>query len=306
MTKDMENKEWLDDYSALKQVAQSNPFTVPGGYFDELGQRIISSIKLDELKHKMPLSGFTVPENYFEELNNNIQIRLNIEKALGTENSGFTVPENYFEELSGNIQSRIFVVDALNIENTGFTVPENYFEELSGNIQSRIFIEEALNVENTGFTVPQNYFEDLSSQIQSRIFVEEALITTDETLSVPQNYFAHLNKSILNKTVNQDTAKRKGVVVRMFSSTAFKYAAAACLMVMVGTGVFLKQFFDPEAVHNRSYLHKQVAKVPIDEIEEYLQLNADETLHSAAVDPESASVDDLDNTLQNYANGTQK
>lgn len=274
MTRDIENKEWLNDYPALKQVNKNNPFTVPVGYFDELGQRITARIYLEELKNKMPLSGFTVPENYFEELNSNIQSRVNIEKALGTENAGFTVPENYFEELSSNIQSRVFVEEALS--------------------------------EHSGFTVPENYFEELNSQITSRIFVEEALMNADETLTIPQDYFNKLNKSILNKTVNQDIVKRKGAVIRMFSSTAFKYATAACLVLMLGTGVFLKQFFNPEAVHNRSYLHKEVAKVPIDEIEEYLQLNADETLHSAAVDPESASVDDLNNTLQNYTNETQK
>jgi hypothetical protein len=305
MTSDIENKEWLNDYPVLKQVNKNNPFTVPVGYFDELGQRITARIYLEELKNKMPLSGFTVPENYFEDLNSNIQSRVNIEKALPTENTGFTVPENYFEELGSNIQSRIFVEEALKGD-TGFTVPENYFEELSSNIQSRVFIEEALS-EHTGFTVPENYFEELNSQITSRIFVEEALTNADETLTVPQDYFNKLNQSILNKTVNQVVVKRKEAVIRrMFASTAFKYATAACLAVMIGTGVFLKQFNDPEAVHKRSYLHKELSNVPVDDIQNYLDMNADDTQHTISSDAVSVDDPSLDAALQDYANSTQK
>jgi len=307
----MENKEWLNDYPALKQVAKTNPFTVPVSYFEELGQRITASIRVAELKDKMPLDGFTVPANYFDELKNNIQSRVNIQKALGIENTGFAVPENYFEDLTSNIQSRIFIDEALNTEHTGFTVPENYFEDLSSNIRSRVFVEEALNMKHTGFTVPENYFEELSSQITSRIFVEEALAQTDESFNVPANYFNQLNANILNKTLKQDVVKRKakkGKVVSMFSSTAFKYATAACLLVMVGTGVLMQTVFSPTAIHNRTYLHKELSKVPVNELQEYLELNADEVLNSASTEAESASVDnpELDNALQNNANGTQK
>jgi hypothetical protein len=277
MTQDLKNREWLNEYPALKQVDQNNPFIVPVGYFEELGECIKSSIKLDELRTKIRSSGFIIPEHYFEELNSNIQSRINIERFS-------------------------------NAEEAGFTVPENYFEELNSNIQSRIFVEEALNIENAGFTVPENYFEQLNSQITSRIFVEEALINAEDTLSVPVGYFKALNKNILDKTIKRENVKRTAKVVRMFSSNAFKYATAACLTIMVGTGIFLTQFFAPEAVHNRSYLHKQVAKIPLDEIQEYLQLNADETLHSVTSDAESASVNDpdLDNAVQDTSNGTQK
>ena len=36
----MENKDWLNEYVSLKQINPANPFTVPAGYFDELGNRI--------------------------------------------------------------------------------------------------------------------------------------------------------------------------------------------------------------------------------------------------------------------------
>jgi len=271
----MENREWLNEYVLLKQVNANNPFSVPDGYFNGLSEHIMSAIKIDELKSKMPLDGFVVPENYFEELNNNIQSRVNIEQILST-------------------------------ENTSFTVPENYFDELRNNIQSRVNIESVLNTEDAGFTVPENYFEELNTQITSRIFVEEALTGSAETLAVPENYFNELNSKILNKTVNQPAIKRKGAVVRFLSSTAFKYATAACLTVMVGTGVILKQAFSPAAIHNRSYLHKELSTIPLDDLQNYLDLNVDDSQHTITSDDGQADDQSLDAALQDYVNGAKK
>src|ERR1700748_3132756 len=164
MMSDMENKDWINDYRALKMINPLNPFTVPEGYFDSLGDRIASFKNLSELKD---------------------------------------------DDLPG-----------------GFAVPENYFEELAGNIQSRINIEEIANREENSFAVPEGYFDNLTQQINSRIFVEEALGNAEEHFAVPQNYFAELNSKILSKTVNQ--GKQNAVVRKLFASTAFKYATAAC------------------------------------------------------------------------------
>ncbi|WP_121809138.1 hypothetical protein [Mucilaginibacter kameinonensis] len=195
MKSDMDNREWLDDFIALKQVSKTNPFTVPDGYFHELAQHITTRIRLEGLKN-YPSAGYTVPENYFDELNSNIRSRINIESAFGAGDSGFTVPENYFDELSSNIQSRIVVDEAMDA-GEGFTVPENYFDELSSNIQSRIAVEEAMGMADEGFTVPENYFDQLSSNIQSRIAVEEAM--GDEGFTVPENYFEELSANIQSR-----------------------------------------------------------------------------------------------------------
>lgn len=272
MTSDMENREWLDNYTSLKQVNTNNPFTVPNGYFDELGERIITSVKFDELKNKLS------PD-------------------------GFAVPPNYFEELSDKIQSRLIIEDALNAENHGFTTPENYFEELNNNIQSRVAIEDALSTD-AGFTVPENYFNELSSKMQSRLVVEQALNGADDTFTVPQDYFSELNKKILNKTVNQDIVKRKGAVIRMISSTAFKYATAACLVLMLGTGIFLRQFTSATAEHDRSFLHTQLSNVSVDEIQSYLDENVDanDTQHTVADENLPVNDADLKAALQDYTN----
>jgi DNA-binding transcriptional regulator/RsmH inhibitor MraZ len=270
MARDIENKEWLNDYPQLKQVNTKNPFSVPDSYFEELDERITSAIKLDELKN-----------------------------TISTD--CFTLPQNYFENLSDNIQSRIAVEDALNTENTGLNVPANYFEELSNNIQSRIAVEELLNTDNASLNVPTNYFEDLSSKIQSRIAVEEAVANAADTLTVPPAYFERLNKEILNKTVNQEVVKRKGVVIRMMSSRVFKYATAACVLVMIGTGVFF-QMQSPESVHDSSFLHKQLSTIPVSDIQAYLRENVDggDTQNAVTSENLPVSADELQAALDNY------
>jgi hypothetical protein len=301
MASDIEKKEWLNDYPQLKQVSTKNPFTLPDGYFEGLDERITSAIKLDELKSSSRTEGFTVPENYFEELSNNIQSRIAVEEALDITATGLTVPENYFENLSSNIQSRIVVEEALNSEENNFSVPANYFEELSNNIQSRIAVEELLNTEENNFTVPANYFDELNSKIQSRLVIEEALVNAADTLTVPEGYFNKLNKDILNKTVNQDIVKRKSVVIRMISSAAFKYATAACFLLMIGTGVFL-QMQSPESIHDRSFLHKELSAIPVSDIQDYLEENVDggDTQHTVTSESLPVSAAELKAALQDY------
>jgi hypothetical protein len=242
MKSDMEDKEWLDEYPSLKQVAPGNPFIVPSGYFEEMEQRIKSAVQLEQLK-------------------------------------------------SGN----------------GFTMPENYFDELSANIQTRINIEEFTNTENTGFTVPGGYFENLQEQINARVFVEEALSEQENEFTVPAGYFEQLNKNILNQTVNQDIVRRKGVIRKMFASGAFKYAAAACFAVIVGTGLLLIQ--PPAPVdHKDSFLHKQVQTISVSDIQSYLQQDVDANDTQHAVIDENAPVNstNLSNALQQYNDDTNQ
>jgi hypothetical protein len=274
MKGDMEDKEWLDDSMSLKQVNPNNPFTVPAGYFDELEQRIKSHIHLDELKAGAP--------------------------------EGFTVPKNYFDELSANIQSRIAIDELANAEEHGFAIPENYFDELSGNIQSRITIEEIANAEEPDFAVPEGYFDTLHDQINARIVIEETLGEVDEQFTVPPDYFSQLNKNILNKTVNQDIVRRKGIVRKMLASGAFKYAAAACFALVLGTGILVNQITGPTP-HNSTFLHQQISTLPVSDIQSYLQQDVDANDTQHAVIDEGAPVNDsgLNADLQDLNQMTQ-
>ena len=135
MTSDIGNREWLNNSEPLKRVNPNNPFTVPDSYFNELSERIVSGIRLNDLKQNSQQE-FTVPENYFNELSGNIMSRINIEQALNQPN-GFTTPDNYFEDLTVQIQSRVRVEEALAGAEDTMTVPEGYFERLNKNILNK-------------------------------------------------------------------------------------------------------------------------------------------------------------------------
>ncbi len=295
----MENRDWLNDYEALKKVSPVNPFQVPTDYFDSLAERIMSYKNLAELKQEGSTGGFAVPENYFTHLEDNIQSRINIEAALNNPESGFTIPDGYFDELSSNIQSRINIEETLNTQETGFAVPEGYFDELSSNIQSRIFVEEALNADNEAFAVPEGYFDELAGNIQSRIFIEESLAEQDEVFEVPEGYFDALHANITAKTIGAETvivAKKqkpvKGIVRKLVFSTAFKYATAACFAVAIGGGILINLLSSPDSAHQKTFLHKQLSSISADDIKSYLQLDMDAGDTQQTVNSEDVKVDD--------------
>jgi hypothetical protein len=221
----------------------------------------------------------------------------------------FTVPSGYFSELEQQIGSFI-KLDELknNASSAGFTVPENYFEGLSDIIQARVSVEEALNKEVPGFTVPEGYFDNLQQQLQSRISVGDALSEPTGGFDVPQDYFSQLTQNILNKTTNQETANRKGVIRQLFSSVAFKYATAACFILVAGGVIFLtKNTNNPVKAHNRSFLHQSLSAIPIDEIQNYLQLNVDATDTRSLIDEsKQVNADNLNNNLQDYIDTTSQ
>lgn len=240
----MENKDWLNEYMSLKRINPANPFTVPAGYFSDLGDRIVAFKNLDELKSKGSFGDFTVPDNYFE--------------------------------------------------------------ELTGNIQSRIAVESALNTTGPGFTVPDGYFDNLEQQIQSRIFVEEALGEPAGQFAVPEGYFDKLSANILDKTVNQGTVKSRGIIRKLYTSTAFKYATAACFALALSGGILLSELTGSVVEHKGTFLHKELSNIPVDDIKSYLQLNLDPSDAQATV-ASDASIDDasLENALQNDVNNAQ-
>jgi hypothetical protein len=178
---------------------------------------------------------------------------------------------------------------------------------LIGNIQSRINIEQAANREENSFTVPEGYFDNLEQQINSRIFVEETLGDTEEHFAVPQNYFAELNIKILDKTVNQGTVKQHAVMRKLFASTAFKYATAACFALALGGGILLSELASTANDHKNSFLHKQLSGVSVDDIKSYLQLNVDAGDTQQTVVSEGTQVDDdkLKEALQDEADSVQ-
>lgn len=309
MKSEKENREWLNDYMSLKQVNPTSPFTVPDGYFDNLGSRIVALKNLDELKVNGKSGGFIVPENYFDELTGNIEARVKLEGFVSGEDYGFSVPEGYFENLGEQIQSRLFVEEALSANEVAFTLPEGYFENLEQQIQSRLFIEEALNSTTDAFAVPEGYFDKLEQQIKSRLFINEVLTANeDDGFEVPEGYFEGLTETIIAKTLVAKKTEQRGVIRKMFASTAVKYATAACLALVVGGGILLREISNnPAKEHQSSYLHKELLSVPVDDIKSYLQLNDDAGDTQQTVAVQGTQVDDikLNDDLQNYLDSVQ-
>jgi hypothetical protein len=93
----------------------------------------------------------------------------------------------------------------------------------------------------------------------------------------------------------------------MITSSVFKYATAACFVLMIGGGIFLSQFESSNAVHKRSFLHKQLSTIPVGEIQSYLDLSVDgtDTQHSVSTEGLSVNDADLNNALQNYSDNNQ-
>ncbi|GAB2694651.1 hypothetical protein GCM10027037_17720 [Mucilaginibacter koreensis] len=232
MTSDKEKNEYPGEEMSSERFNPNNPFSVPSGYFDELDQRIMSSVFLNELK------------------------------------------ERTLEE--------------------GFTLPEGYFEASADQINSRIHIEELAASDAESFTVPgDDYFSRLQQQITSRIAIEEMAPAAEEAaFAVPEGYFDTLNKSILNKTVNQDMVMRKGIIRKLVSTAAFKYASAACFALIIGAGIFLAQSNSSSTTsHATTYLHKELAEIPADDIESYLETHMDPSDVQRTINAEGASVD---------------
>ncbi|TAH00332.1 MAG: hypothetical protein EAZ15_09335 [Sphingobacteriales bacterium] len=123
-------------------------------------------------------------------------------------------------------------------KNSNFKVPDGYFDKLALNIQSTVFIENLKEKQlNAGFTLPQNYFENLKYK----------LATT-------------------GKINQQPLAKSK---TKIFKLNLIKYAAAACILIVCGFAVFINL--------GKNTIQKQLANLPNEDIELYLQNNTNNT-----------------------------
>ncbi len=300
MKRERETREWLNEYMSLKQVNPECPFKTPEGYFDSLNEIVLSKISLEQAKGGNQETGFTVPQNYFSDLSDNINARINVENGADKLTTGFVVPDGYFDSSAEQISARISIEESADKEQIGYAVPYGYFDELSANITSRISIEESSDKNAPGFSVPGEYFTDLQQQIQSRIQIAEVLNTETVEFTVPENYFNKLTESILSQTVAQEKQRTGGAIVKkLISKEVIKYATAACLVLGIGGTLFFNRTIDPNSEHNKSFLHKTLATLPVEDIQNYLQLHLDGNDTRTLMDEtKAADADNLNNDLQ--------
>lgn len=146
-----------------------------------------------------------------------------------------------------------------------FTVPSGYFEELSENLNYMVRIESLRAGGPDGFIIPENYFEELASRIEDRVSVENIkALAPSEGFTLPEGYFAGLSERI-NTRVKESSTQQNTPVRRLFTSRA-GYAAAACITVMIATGIYFNS-----DTHN---FNEQLSEVPDEEIINYLQAHS--------------------------------
>ncbi|WP_207532785.1 hypothetical protein [Desertivirga arenae] len=181
----------------------------------------------------------------------------------------FTVPDNYFTDSQEQISARLAIESLTGgMKDGAFAVPEGYFDNLNEQIIARLKLEEhAEDGTENGFTLPEGYFDELSGNIYSRILLDEIPGLKDNSYTIPDNYFESLQGRILAKTT--EASEEKTAKIRRLSVPWLQYAAAACVTVMIGTGIFLNY-----SKKQDSDINSALSKVPDQEIVHYLEVNS--------------------------------
>ncbi|TZF81073.1 hypothetical protein FW774_19710 [Pedobacter sp. BS3] len=143
-----------------------------------------------------------------------------------------------------------------------YTVPEGYFAELEQKITSQCTIQPFLT--DGGFSLPGNYFDELPSRIEAAIYADtlKQEITADG-FAVPAGYFDTLERSVQNKI---QPVSKHGKVRRLYQSW-MSYAAAACITIATVAGIYFN--------YQQHSIEAQMAKIPEQEIINYLELHTD-------------------------------
>ena len=143
-----------------------------------------------------------------------------------------------------------------------YTVPEEYFAELEQKIASQCAIQPFLIAD--GLSVPEHYFDELPSRIEAAIYADtlKQEITADG-FTVPAGYFNTLEQSVQNKI---QPVSKGGKVRRLYQSW-MSYAAAACITIATAAGIYFN--------YQQNTIEAQMAKIPEQEIINYLELHTD-------------------------------
>jgi len=126
---------------------------------------------------------------------------------------------------------------------------------------------------------------------------------------VPEGYFDRLQQNILSQTAEKQDAKvvqmparPTGVVRRLVSTAAFKYGSAACFAIIVGAALYFTDAPLFSKDHGKTYLHKELAEIPADDIRSFLenQTEATETEHKVIADGTQIDSNVLRSAIQDY------
>jgi hypothetical protein len=123
----------------------------------------------------------------------------------------YSVMDNNLENQDREAEAYLHKLKEMNLT-SGFSTPEGYFDQLKEETLSRISLEQLKEkVGESGFEVPDGYFQALGPKIFSRLSIEEEDV--------------------------QPPAK----VVKLWQSSVFKYASAACFVLVIASGIYFNE-----------------------------------------------------------------
>ncbi len=172
-----------------------------------------------------------------------------------------------------------------------YQIPTGYFENLTNEINEKVIagVEPVYHLSTSNpYIVPNNYFEELAETLMHKVksvtentevFNElETIapllnkISKKPVLTTPAGYFANGN-DFLSATKSSTPTSAKVVPIRS-ASKWMRYAAAAVIAVILGTGAF---FISGEKDNNLAKVEVpkvQVNKLSEQDIMEYLKTNS--------------------------------
>ena len=238
----------------LPNFLRKNPFSVPEQYFNTLTSQIKSSVQLHQIQDKASLP-FSLPERYFDE--SQTILSWEIKKDILFRKTGFTTPQDYFESSKQVLLQEVKLSSFKESQETVFDTPPNYFTQLQASILQKIEEDKGAEfVESDGFAVPDAYFENSKQAIIAHIASEYT--TTSPSVVVSQK---------------PATSVRKLNDYRLW----IKYAAAACLLAVLGIGSY--SYLSGPELQNATAQNEELSTISDEEIANYLAQYGDAEDH---------------------------
>lgn len=283
------------------------PYNVPGGYFSSLSENILTRIKLEEdsfeIEEQLIPAGlstpYSVPGTYFSSLSEDIMAKIRQEESVFETDeqlipaalpAPYSVPAGYFDSLSEGIMAKIREPEnAFEAEEqlipaalpTPYAVPAGYFNSLAGNIMAAIHVQ-------------QHASGEVYDELQEIAPILNT-ISRQTPYSVPAGYFKQLEVSM---PAEQEEPTAKVVSMRNSRVSYMRYAAAACVAILLGIGGYW--FVRPGNVKtDDKNFERMVAGLSTADINAYLASQA-----PATIDVVPTAVDEQATDIQEDINET--
>jgi hypothetical protein len=181
--------EWLKELKNLSpflaSLKKTNPFKLPGNYFNDSRNSILESIKDEPTIDLQDASKkeFSVPEDYFEGLGTRVFEKIKSEENGNKGNSiipaqsenPFKVPTSYFDELSGRVMNKIDDKQKgentriVNINNSNFRIALSIAAIFLIGIFTLLFFVRRNQVENPGIALNNISNKEIQSYLIENI-----------------------------------------------------------------------------------------------------------------------------------------